>query len=246
MPQPPRSSCLKTCGASGPPSTQCATSAARAGSPDFMSNVPSPIVTTPGATVPAIAGPVTVAAAPKPSLAPTLPSAAHVPEQPSEELMLPPPDTSNMCICQADPTAPPHTPESAIADSNTKNTGPTDDHVSDDAEDSSTSDDDGNDDGNDNDDGDDGVQLIESIAPRHLPADSSGHSTAHGALTLQDLHTRLDILEHCINRIKGAITKLQKELAEAHRFNQEQNNHLHKIDIHMEHIVDNYFDIVHV
>jgi hypothetical protein len=80
----------------------------------------------------------------------------------------------------------------------------------------------------------------------HVPADSSGHSTACGHLTLQDLHTRQDILEHRINRIKGAITKLWKELAEACRFNQEQNNCLHKIDIHMEHIVDNYFDIVNV
>ncbi|KAN0137265.1 hypothetical protein V8E53_004975 [Lactarius tabidus] len=262
MPQPPRSSRSKTRGASGPPSTRRAASVAREGSSvGWMAKVPSPIVTTPGATIPAIAGPSTVAAAPNPSLVPTHPSAACVPERPSEELMPPPPDPSNTAfgifldniplsqrIRQADPIAPPHKPESAIADSNTKNTGPTDDHVSDDAEDDSMSDDDGDDgdDGNDNDDGDDGLQLIESIAPTHVPTDSSGRSTVRGHLTLQDLHARQDILEHRINRIKGAITKLRKELAEARRFNQEQNNRLHKIDIHMEHIVDNYFDIVNV
>ncbi|KAN0125268.1 hypothetical protein V8E53_015659 [Lactarius tabidus] len=252
MPQPPRSSRLKARGASGPPSTRRATSAARAESPDFMSKVPSPIVTTPGVTTPAIAGPTTVAAAPNPSTVPTLPSAARAPERPSEELMPPPPDPSNTAfgifldniplsqrIRQADPIAPPHKLDLAIADSNIRNTGATDDV------DDSTSDDDGDgDDGDDNDNGDEVLQLIETVAPTHVPADSSGRSTVRGHLTLQDLHARQDILEHRINKIKGAITKLRKELAEARRFNHEQNDRLHKIDIHMEHIVDNYFDIV--
>ncbi|KAN0137685.1 hypothetical protein V8E53_004510 [Lactarius tabidus] len=280
MLQPPRSSRLKACGASGPPSTRCATSAAHVGSPDFMSKVPSPIVTIPGVTTPAIAGPTTVAAAPNPSTVPTLPSAARVPERPSEELMpysfkvdqedslkgpvyrsgtIPPLDPSNTAfgifldniplsqhICQANPIAPPHKIDSAIADSNIRNTGATDDHVSDDVDDSTSDDDGDGDDGDDNDNGDEVLQLIETVAPTHIPADSSSRSTVCGHLTLQDLHARQDILEHHINRIKGAITKLQKELSEACRFNQEQNNRLHKIDIHMEHIVDNYFDIVNV
>ena len=39
------------------------------------------------------------------------------------------------------------------------------------------------------------------------------------------------------------VTMLRGDLAEAHRVNNEQNDWLHKIDVHMAHIVDNYLNI---
>jgi hypothetical protein len=89
MTPPPRSSCSTTCGVTpGPATTRCAPSGARANLPyDFMSKVPSPIVTMPGAATPASGGPATPAAASNPAPLPTLTQVACVPECPSSELM---------------------------------------------------------------------------------------------------------------------------------------------------------------
>jgi hypothetical protein len=50
-------------------------------------------------------------------------------------------------------------------------------------------------------------------------------------------------MEHHIGKLKRALNSLQGKLAEACGHNHQQNDCLHKIDIHIEHIVDNYLDI---
>lgn len=77
----PQTSCSKTCGASGPPSCH-APSGGPEGSPgNFMLQVPSPVVTTSGTTMPVVTGPS------MPSVV-SEPLPARTPEGLSEEAML--------------------------------------------------------------------------------------------------------------------------------------------------------------
>ena len=51
-------------------------------------------------------------------------------------------------------------------------------------------------------------------------------------------------LKHHIEKLRGVIRNLRVELAETHRIQNEQNDHLLKIDIHLEHIESQYLNFV--
>ena len=61
--------------------------------------------------------------------------------------------------------------------------------------------------------------------------------------TVEQLMHKQALLKHHIEKLKKAVTLLRGDLAEACRVNNEQNDQLHKIDVHMAHIVDNYLNI---
>jgi hypothetical protein len=67
-----------------------------------------------------------------------------------------------------------------------------------------------------------------------------------GALTnvlaMDAMDTWYVCMECHIAKLKGALNHLQGDLAEVHRHNHQKNDQLHKIDIHIEHIVDNYLN----
>jgi hypothetical protein len=63
------------------------------------------------------------------------------------------------------------------------------------------------------------------------------------ALAIAAMDTWLAHMEHHIGKLKRALNSLWGKLAEAGGHNHQQNDCLHKIDIHIEHIVDNYLDI---
>jgi hypothetical protein len=62
-------------------------------------------------------------------------------------------------------------------------------------------------------------------------------------LSMAAMDTQLVRMEQHIGKLKKALNRLQGKLAEACGHNHQQNDCLHKIDIHIEHIVDNYLDI---
>lgn len=49
-------------------------------------------------------------------------------------------------------------------------------------------------------------------------------------------------MEHQFFKVKNAMKTLREELAEARRINYEQDDHLHKIDLVMENIINKYLD----
>jgi hypothetical protein len=55
------------------------------------------------------------------------------------------------------------------------------------------------------------------------------------ALAMAAMDAQLACMEHHIGKLKRAINHLWGKLAEAHGHNHQQNDHLHKIDIHIEH-----------
>jgi hypothetical protein len=57
------------------------------------------------------------------------------------------------------------------------------------------------------------------------------------------MDAQLACMEQHIGKLKKALNCLRGELAEACKHNHQQNDRLHKIDIHIEHIVDNYLDM---
>jgi hypothetical protein len=56
------------------------------------------------------------------------------------------------------------------------------------------------------------------------------------------MDAQLACMEHHIGKLKRVFNRLQGKLAEACGHNHQQNDCLHKIDIHIEHIVDDYLD----
>ena len=73
-------------------------------------------------------------------------------------------------------------------------------------------------------------------------AGPSGPPTT-GLPTVEQLMHKQALLKHHIEKLKKAVTMLRGDLAEVHRVNNEQNDWLHKINVHMAHIVDNYLNI---
>ena len=63
-----------------------------------------------------------------------------------------------------------------------------------------------------------------------------------GGPTLRDVHTRQDHIMRQLSKIKGTLVTLREELAAARKANYEQNDRLHKIDLVIANIVDNFPD----
>ncbi|KAN0132143.1 hypothetical protein V8E53_010062 [Lactarius tabidus] len=247
---PPQTSRSKTRGASGPPSRR-APSGGPEGSPgNFMLQVPSPVVTTSGTATLVLTGPSMPAVVSEP-----LPT--HTPEQPSEEAMPPlqdipkrPPSSfgtflENMplsqCVYPVNPSPMPQ-PRPSSKDTEAVTAVEHDDEHADGDSESNTD----NDNDNNHEDTDD-VQIIDAIVPPDRPAESCNAvppGATVNALTMAAMNTQLVHMEHHIGKLKRALNSLRGKLAEAHRHNHQQNNHLHKVDIHIEHIVDNYLDIL--
>ena len=83
------------------------------------------------------------------------------------------------------------------------------------------------------------IQIMDGSGP--AAGRSSPPTTA--LPTVEQLMHKQTLLKCHIEKLKKAVTMLRGVLAEAHRVNNEQNDWLHKIDVHMAHIVDNYLNI---
>ncbi|KAN0125383.1 hypothetical protein V8E53_015545 [Lactarius tabidus] len=246
---PPQTSRSKTHGASGPPS-HCAPSGGPEGSPgNFMLQVPSPVVTTSGTAMPVLTGPSTPAVVSEPLPARTLEQLSEEAMPPLQDIPKRPPSSfgtflENMPLSQhiylVNPSPMPQPgPSSKDTEAVTAV-----EHDKEHADGDSESDTNDNDD-NHHEDTDD-VQIIDAIVPPNRPTELH-NAVPPGAtvnvLTMAAMNARLVCMEHHIGKLKRALNSLQGKLAEAHRHNHQQNDCLHKIDIHIEHIVDNYLDI---
>jgi hypothetical protein len=69
-----------------------------------------------------------------------------------------------------------------------------------------------------------------------------GRSGVHLSLTMQQMQVWHDHMERQLQQAKTVIRNLRKDVTEAHRHSNKQNEHLLRIELFMENLSDNFLD----
>jgi hypothetical protein len=69
-----------------------------------------------------------------------------------------------------------------------------------------------------------------------------GCSTVCPSLTMQQMQVQHDCMERWLQQAKTVIRNLRKDVVEAHRCSNEQNERLLRIELFMENLSDNFLD----
>jgi hypothetical protein len=93
------------------------------------------------------------------------------------------------------------------------------------------------------------INCVPSPRPAATPAalaapatELGGRSTVRPLLTIQQMQVRLDHMECQVQQAKTFIRNLRRDVMEACRHRNEQNEHLLRIELYMENLSNNFLD----
>jgi hypothetical protein len=93
------------------------------------------------------------------------------------------------------------------------------------------------------------INCVPSPGPATTPAalaapaiELGGQSTVHPSLTIQQMQVQLDHMECQVQQAKMFIRNLRRDVMEARRHSNEQNERLLRIELYMENLSNNFLD----